>query len=332
MKQRIILAFMAVVLVAPYGYTAIGDPPPAREPYGISTDRDFQNGIFKDLPIPDPTKLTEFFDDFHSFNITDVTNDLMDFSEGAAIPVGGIVSETYDGTYIILVTRTAGFDNTFGEVLGITNGIGGWLGISPGHTTTATECSVVIQATPSFRFQPGSETWFRARFQVEEPTNASIFAGLAGLGNSVTPTIFNLGILGNPGVMFTINGSPNGGAAFPGANLGGLFTVGNVNLVISPQGGVTAGGPYIGCVTIHDITTAYSTNMLNMADSTTDVGLHYDGVSELKYYLDGAHIGTASTASMPTQTMGVAFGVINHSTLDAENSVRLDYLFAAQER
>jgi hypothetical protein len=60
----------------------------------------------------------------------------------------------------------------------------------------------------------------------------------------------------------------------------------------------------------------------------------FDGVSAFKYFINGVHTGTVSSASFPTENMALTIAALNGSlgTLATRATVDIDWVYAAKER
>lgn len=66
-------------------------------------------------------------------------------------------------------------------------------------------------------------------------------------------------------------------------------------------------------------------------DTYITVGFYYDGVSEIKYYVDDVHKGTSVTTNLPDdEVLTVSFGIQNGEA--AAKTMSVDYILAAKER
>jgi hypothetical protein len=68
-----------------------------------------------------------------------------------------------------------------------------------------------------------------------------------------------------------------------------------------------------------------------VADTYLTVGFFYDGVSEVKYYVDDVHLGTSATTNLPDdEELTVSFGLQNGEA--AAKTMSIDYILVAKER
>lgn len=81
-----------------------------------------------------------------------------------------------------------------------------------------------------------------------------------------------------------------------------------------------------------DNTSTDATGIHTMVNATfVKVGFAYDGKSEIKYYVDDAHLGTLATTNMPDdEVLTISYGVDNGEA--AIKSMTIDYILAAKER
>lgn len=77
---------------------------------------------------------------------------------------------------------------------------------------------------------------------------------------------------------------------------------------------------------------ATTTAVGTMADATyIEAAFYYDGVSEIKAYADGVHVGTSVVDNLPDdEELAVSFGVQNGEI--AVKTMTTDYIFVAKER
>ncbi len=112
---------------------------PTHFPSGISTAR---SGVFKDAPVPDPTELIEFYEDFTTYDAQDwvVTETQAGATQALAQGAGGL----------ILLTNSAA-DNDVNQLQ---------------------------KVDEAFRFTAGKRFWMEVRFQVSDATQSDLFLGL----------------------------------------------------------------------------------------------------------------------------------------------------------
>lgn len=81
----------------------------------------------------------------------------------------------------------------------------------------------------------------------------------------------------------------------------------------------------------NNTTDSDSGTVVTLADDTfVTVGAYYDGVSTIKLYGDGVHVGTMSDITVPAAEMAVGFGYLN-GAVGAETT-DVDYIMVAKER
>lgn len=85
-------------------------------------------------------------------------------------------------------------------------------------------------------------------------------------------------------------------------------------------------------VVIKNSTATTATAATTLADDTyIELAFAYDGVSEIKYFADGAHIGTSATTNLPDdEVLTLSFGIQNGEA--AAKTMSLDYIFVSKQR
>lgn len=151
----------------------------------------------------------------------------------------------------------------------------------------------------SFLLTAGKRTFFKARFKVSDATQSDFLIGLA-----VTDT--------------TLQGSVDGAGVTDGI----FFSKddGDALLDVQCQKNATTGQTRAaGIATV-------------VADTFLTVALAYDGVSEVKYYVNDVQLGTLDGTStyLPDTELTVSFALMNGEAV--AKTMTVDYLFAAQER
>lgn len=78
--------------------------------------------------------------------------------------------------------------------------------------------------------------------------------------------------------------------------------------------------------------TSTTTAAATMADATDVVlAFYYDGVSSIKIFADGVHVGTSVTTNLPDdEELTISFGIQNGAA--AAKTMSIDYIFVAKER
>lgn len=151
----------------------------------------------------------------------------------------------------------------------------------------------------SFLLTAGKKAFFKARFKVSDATQSDFVIGLM-----VTDT--------------TLQGSVDG----DGATDGIFFSKddGDALLDVQVQKNATTGqNRAAGIATV-------------VADTFLTVGWAYDGVSELKYYVDGVQLGLldASSTYLPDTELTVSMAMMNGEAV--AKTMTVDYIFASFER
>lgn len=151
----------------------------------------------------------------------------------------------------------------------------------------------------SFLLAAGKRAFFKARFKVSDATQSDFLIGLA-----VTDT--------------TLQGSVDG----DGVTDGIFFSKddGDALLDVQVQKNATTGqNRAAGIATV-------------VADTFLEVAWAYDGVSEVKYFVDGVHIGSldASSTYLPDTELTVSMAIMNGEAV--AKTMTVDFLFAALER
>lgn len=150
-----------------------------------------------------------------------------------------------------------------------------------------------------FLLAAGKKAFFKARVKISDATQSDFLIGLA-----VTDT--------------TLQGSVDG----DGVTDGIFFNKddGDANLDIQVQKNATTGQTR--ATAIHTV----------VADTFMELAWYFDGVSELKYYVDGVHKGTldASSTYLPDTELTVSLAIMNGEAVS--KTCTLDYVLAALER
>lgn len=151
----------------------------------------------------------------------------------------------------------------------------------------------------SFLLASGKKAIFKARFKVSDATQSDFLIGLA-----VTDTTLQ-GAVSGAGVTDGIFFNKDDGDALLDFNVQKDATTGQTRAA--------------GIATV-------------VSDTFLTVAWYFDGVSEVKYYVDGAHKGTLSGAStyLPDTELTVSFAIQNGEAV--AKTMTLDYIFAAMER
>ena len=151
----------------------------------------------------------------------------------------------------------------------------------------------------SFLLAAGKRAFFKARFKVSDATQSDFLIGLA-----VTDTTLQ-GAVDGAGVTDGIFFNKDDGDALLDFNVQKNATTGQTRAA--------------GIATV-------------VADTFLTVAWAFDGVSEVKYYVDGAQKGTldGSSTYLPDTELTVSFALMNGEAV--AKTMTLDYIFAAIER
>lgn len=151
----------------------------------------------------------------------------------------------------------------------------------------------------SFLLTAGKRTFFKARFKVSDATQSDFLIGLA-----VTDT--------------TLQGSVDGAGVTDGI----FFSKddGDASLDVQCQKNATTGQTRAAAIATV------------VADTFLTVAWAYDGVSEVKYYVNDVQLGTLDGTStyLPDTELTVSFALMNGEAV--AKTMTVDYIFAAQER
>ena len=151
----------------------------------------------------------------------------------------------------------------------------------------------------SFLLTAGKRAFFKARFKVSDATQSDFLIGLC-----VTDTTLQ-GAVDGAGVTDGIFFSKDDGDAL---------------LDVQCQKNATTGQTRAAAVATV------------VADTFLSVALAYDGVSELKYYVNDVQLGTltATSAFLPDTTLTPSFAIQNGEAV--AKTMTVDYFFASAER
>lgn len=144
----------------------------------------------------------------------------------------------------------------------------------------------------------GKKMWFKSRFKISDATQSDFVIGLCVLDTTLLGAVDGDGF--TDGMYFSKED-------------------GDTQLDVGIQKNTTTGQNR--ATNIATVTTGYMT-----------VGLYYDGVSEMKYYVNDVQLGTlaATSAYLPDTALAVSWGLLNGEAVAKVMTV--DYLFAAIER
>lgn len=145
----------------------------------------------------------------------------------------------------------------------------------------------------SFLMAAGKKAWFKARFKVDDATQSDFVMGL-----QITDTTM---LAVTDGIFFQKDD-------------------GDANLDVYCRKDATTGST--SAAAIHTV----------VDDTYLEVAWYYDGKSAVKYYVDGAHLGTldGSSTYLPDTELTIAFGLQNGEAVAKVMTV--DYILAAKER
>ena len=151
----------------------------------------------------------------------------------------------------------------------------------------------------SFLLAAGKRAFFKARFKVSDATQSDFLIGLAVLDTTLQGAVDGAGV--TDGIFF----NKDDGDALLDFNVQKDATTGQTRAA--------------GVATV-------------VADTFLTVAWAFDGVSEVKYYVDGAQKGTLDGTStyLPDTELTVSFALMNGEAV--AKTMTLDYIFAAIER
>lgn len=233
---------------------------PTRFTSGVSTaDKGTTNWNF---PMPDPTKVHVYFEDFLTYAAGDFTKTVIGTGDNALVA---------DDPFGALASTNSAADND-----GVQN-----------QVTVATFTPVA-----------GKKIWFKSRFKISDATQSDFIIGLCVLDTTALGAVDGDGL--TDGMFFSKED-------------------GDTQLDVNIQKNTTTGQNR-------------ATNIATVDTSYVTVGLYYDGVSEMKYYVNDVQIGTlaATSAYLPDTALAPTWGLLNGEAVAKEMTV--DYLFAAIER
>lgn len=153
--------------------------------------------------------------------------------------------------------------------------------------------------TENFTFAAGKKMWFKARFKVSDATQSDFLIGLAVLDTTLLGAVDDDGV--TDGIFFSKED-------------------GDTNLDFSVQKNTTTGQNRVAAVgTVAD-------------DTYLTVAWEYDGLGNLKYFVNDVHKGTldASSTYLPDTPITVSFAILNGEAV--AKLMTIDYVFAATER
>lgn len=226
---------------------------PTRFPNGLTNSRSTTPmGMF---PLPDPSALIMYFNDFFTYAAGDWT-----------------------------VTETSA-----SATQALADGDGGWLVLT---NASNDDFLTALQLTKMpFTGATGKKMWFKARAKVSDATQSDFVLGFQ--GTDTTP-------------LATANGiwfQKDDGAATLKA-----------------------------CVANNSTQTTSAQLTPAIADNTFfELGIYYDGKSEVQFWLDGNKIHTAASTNFPnTRALTASFAIQNGAA--AAKTLTVDYILAAKER
>jgi hypothetical protein len=145
----------------------------------------------------------------------------------------------------------------------------------------------------------GYKAWFKARFKVSDATQSDFVIGLCVTDTSLQGSVNGAGV--TDGIFFNKDD-------------------GDAYLDVQCQKDASSGQTRAAAIaTVVD-------------DTFLTVGWYYDGVSEVKYFVNDVHIGTldGSSSYLPDTELTVSFALQNGE--GSAKNMTLDYIFAAKER
>lgn len=151
----------------------------------------------------------------------------------------------------------------------------------------------------SFLITSGKRAFFKARFKVSDATQSDFLIGLAVTDTTLQGSIDGAGV--TDGIFFSKDD-------------------GDALLDVQCQKNATTGQTRAaGIATV-------------VTDTFLSVAWAYDGVSEVKYYVNDVQLGTlaGTSAYLPDTELTVSFAIMNGEGV--AKTMTVDYLFAAQER
>lgn len=151
----------------------------------------------------------------------------------------------------------------------------------------------------SFLLEAGKRAWFKARFKVSDATQSDFLIGLCVADTTLQGAVSGAGV--TDGIFFSKDD-------------------GDALLDVQCQKNATTGQTRAaGIATVAD-------------DTFLTVGLYYDGVSELKYFVNDAQLGTldATATYLPDTELTVSFAIMNGEAV--AKTMTVDYILAAKER
>lgn len=166
--------------------------------------------------------------------------------------------------------------------------------------TAADNDGTQLQRNPaSFLLAAGKRAWFKARFKVSDATQSDLAIGLIVIDTTILGATAGAGV--TDGIFFSKDD-------------------GSTSLDIQCQKNATTGQTRKAAIaTIVD-------------DTFLSIAWYYDGVSELKYFVNDVHLGTlsATSAYLPDVILSPSFALLNGE--GAAKTMTIDYIFAAKER
>jgi hypothetical protein len=138
----------------------------------------------------------------------------------------------------------------------------------------------------------GKKLWYEIELAVSDATDSDFMAGV-----TIAQATFPASIASVTGMYF---GKDDGDA--------------NIDFYVSADGTATT-----------------ATAITTCADDTyVQLGFFYDGNDEVKYYVNGTHVGTSATTNLPDDNMSLIFGIMNGEA--AAKTLSVDYIWVIKER
>jgi hypothetical protein len=229
------------------------------------------------------------------------TNGLATVPKSAPLGMFGLPDPTEWHTYFNDFDTYVAGDWTVTEVgsgtRALADGDGGLLLVT--NAGTDNDRNELQKLGESFLLTAGKRAFFKARFKVSDATVSDFVMGLI-----ITDT--------------TLQGAVSGAGATDGI----FFSKDNADALLDVQvqkNATTGQTRAVGIATV-------------VSDTFLTVAWAYDGVSEVKYYVNDVQLGTlaGTSAYLPDTELTVSFAIMNGD--GNARSMTVDYIFAAQER
>lgn len=241
--------------------------PPTRYPYGVATQPIVDPMGF--YGAPDPTRYYTWYEDFDYLD----PNNWVNTKTGTGTLA---LSTSLENGALVATNSAANGDAEFLQWTGNTG--------APGSVMTP------------FKLTAGKQLWFKAKFQVDDATNAAFYCGIQAV--NVTP------LIPVNGVIFRKS------AASTTLNL--ISTAASVNTIGATA--VMANATYVEVGFYYD----------------GGVGAFNGQPGAIIGYLNGVAVVSIVPAALPTVAMAIGFGIQNGTA--AARSATLDYMMCSKER